>query len=284
MTGQPVPADASAGATELDAWVRRIELLFTHDADGRLLRVRETDGAVAPRFYLGRSALGNVWRFRAELPPDVVVKLARLAGKERPLQSASDGAQGGLSDPPPPERAEAFRQVLRSHAEVSREYRGPAFGFPATIPSDSELTSAAGRGSSSDLELVRLDASREADRWHMLTPIDEGDRAAPALSGLLTPSPLLPQTDCFAILRAGEVISACWTSRSLSGVGAAAGVRTRASEQGQGLAIRVVAAWARGMRESGTEPQYGTEWTNTASRGVARRLGLIFCGEDFHIV
>ena len=100
---------------------------------------------------------------------------------------------------------------------------------------------------------------------------------------MATPSYLLPQTDCFAIVRGGEVLSACWTSRFLAGVAAEAGVRTRESERGQGFAIRVVAAWARAMRDSGTEPLYSTEWTNAASRGVARRLGLILCGEDLHI-
>jgi len=283
--------EESRGTTELDAWALRTQLLFTHDDRGRLLRVRETEGAVAPRFYLGRSSLGNVWRLRADLPHDVVLRLARLAGKERPLQSTNAGPPVGSSGPPPPERAEAFRQALRSHAEIGPEYRGPSFRFPAVISSDRELESGAGSKLESGLEssfasqaeLVRLDARREVDRRLMGNPIDDSDGGAPALSGLMTPSDLLPQTDCFAIVRGGEVVSACWTSRFLGGVAAEAGLRTRESERGNGFALRVVAAWARRMRESGTEPLYSTQWSNSASRGVARRLGLVFCGEDLHI-
>jgi hypothetical protein len=45
----------------------------------------------------------------------------------------------------------------------------------------------------------------------------------------------------------------------------------------------VVAAWARAIRESGGEPLYSTSWDNKASRGVARKLGLLLYGEDLHL-
>jgi len=37
---------------------RHVEALYTHDAAGRLRRVREHNGAPAPRFFLGRTAGG----------------------------------------------------------------------------------------------------------------------------------------------------------------------------------------------------------------------------------
>ena len=43
------------------------EALFTHDLNGRLSRVNEPNGARAPRFFLGRTAQGRVWRFRDDL-------------------------------------------------------------------------------------------------------------------------------------------------------------------------------------------------------------------------
>ena len=264
----------TAAVTELAALGLRSELLFTQDARGRLLRVRETAGAEAPRFYLARGPLANVWRFRADLPREVVVRLARLAGKERPLSGPGfglDGARSADVTHPPPERMEAFRQALRAHGEIRHEYRGPAFRFPATVPADPDPAT--------DGELVHLDARREADRLLLMSLDDPGGWT---LSDLATPSELLPQTDCFAIVRGGELVSACWTSRFLSGVGAEAGVHTRASERGRGFAPRVVNAWARAMRESGTEPRYSTEWTNAASLAVARRLGLVLSCEDLH--
>ena len=261
----------TAASTELDTLARRTELLFTQDVRGRLLQVRETDGEVAPRFYLARSALGNVWRFRADLPREIVVKLARLAGKERPLPPIDCVLAPGAQCPPP-ERVEAFREALRGHAEIRQEHRGPAFRFPAVLPDAHELAT--------DGELVRLDAGRKADRALLMNSTGGSDSID--LSQLATPSEWLPQTDCFAIVRGDEVVSACWTSRFLFGVGAEAGVRTRESERRCGFALRVVSAWARAMRDSGTEPLYSTEWTNAASRGVARRLGLILCGEDLH--
>jgi hypothetical protein len=270
--------------TDLDALARRSELLFTQDARGRLLRVRETDGPVAPRFYLARSPLGNVWRLRADLPREVVVALARLAGREPPLPAPSTWAG---ADCAPPERVEAFREVLRPHGPIVHEYRGPAFRFPALITDGRQLGTdgeqaglEAGR-----LDATRLDAQRDADRALLMKPSDPSDDAKPeglALAWLANPSQLLPQTDCFAIVRGGGVVSACWTSRFLQGVGAEAGVATIASQRGKGYAPIVVAAWARAMRDSGVEPHYSTEWTNKESRAVARRLGLILCGEDLH--
>lgn len=279
----------TADATQLEELGARTELLFTQDARRRLLRARETAAPLAPRFYFARNTparnalrdiagaggasgslgLGNVWRFRADLPRWAVVELARLAGKERPMPGF-EGAEHS-SQPPPPERVEAFRRVLREHAEIKGEYRGPTFRFPAILPDCQTLED--------DTELVHLDARREADLALLLASRDAGELD---LSDLATPSPLSPQTDCFAIVRAGELVSACWTSRFLPGVAAEAGVDTRASQRGRGFAARVVSAWARALRENGAEPLYSTEWTNAASRGVARKLGLILWGEDLH--
>ena len=44
-----------------------VEALYTHAASGRILRVREHDGAPAPRFHLGRAIDGStVRRYRAD--------------------------------------------------------------------------------------------------------------------------------------------------------------------------------------------------------------------------
>jgi hypothetical protein len=44
-----------------------VEALFTHDANGQLLRGNEPSGAEAPRFFLGRTADGPLIRFRHDV-------------------------------------------------------------------------------------------------------------------------------------------------------------------------------------------------------------------------
>lgn len=83
-----------------------LETLNAHymsDAEGRLGASRF--GGVPPRFVLGRAAEGCIWRFRADLEPAVVVRLAQLAGRERGV--CFDGDL-----PAPPERLAAMRALL----------------------------------------------------------------------------------------------------------------------------------------------------------------------------
>jgi predicted GNAT family acetyltransferase len=82
-------------------------------------------------------------------------------------------------------------------------------------------------------------------------------------------------------LEAGAVVAVCHSSRSTR-TAAAAGVETAEAHRSRGLGTAVVAGWARAVRAEGREPFYGTSWANLASRGIARRLGLIQFGEDVH--
>jgi hypothetical protein len=57
--------------------------LCVQDERGRLLRVNEPDpNDPAPRFFLARTAAGNLWRTRFDLPPDLATALERLAADE----------------------------------------------------------------------------------------------------------------------------------------------------------------------------------------------------------
>jgi hypothetical protein len=68
-------------------------------------RIRTGEPEAVPRFVLARSRHGNTWRFRQDLPPRVIMDLARYAGKENPL-----GPQ--VLENLPPERLEPMRQTL----------------------------------------------------------------------------------------------------------------------------------------------------------------------------
>jgi len=79
---------------------------------------------------------------------------------------------------------------------------------------------------------------------------------------------------CFAVIRDGQAVSICFSSR-VGPRACAAGVDTLAEFRGRGHASTVTAAWAQAVHVSGRVPLYGTDWGNLASQGVARRLHLV---------
>lgn len=236
--------------TDLDWMALRSEVMFTQDVRGRLLLTREPSGAAAPRFYLGRSRHGNLWRFRADLAPEQIRDLARLAAREAALPE--DGSA--------PARMQAFRDVLERDVPISFEHRGPAFRFPAAVL-EGPKTDGVSPGT------VQIDAS---NRERLRDVFPEWMAEIPE------------RCPCFAVEEAGRVVSQCCSARCLRGRGAEAGVETLEASRGRGHAVRVVRAWARAIAEAGAHPFYSTGWENTASRAVAARLGLIQVGEDLH--
>jgi len=241
-----------------------VDVLFTSDPTGRLLRAREPNGARAPRFYLGRSPHGNLWRFRDDLSRAALRELSRLAGKERPL---------GL-DLASPERLAAFRRVLAAAAAAGGggdllESRGLAYCFPEGAAS---LATPPG-------EKCRI------------VPLSEADRDARLLQGEFANmiSQLSDRQPCFAVVAKSRAVSLCCSARTLwreasgappSLVGAEASVETLPEYRGRGFAPRVLSAWARAVGERGGLPLYSAAWDDVASQAVARRLGLVLYGED----
>jgi RimJ/RimL family protein N-acetyltransferase len=96
-----------------------VDALFTRDAAGDLVRVNEPDGAPAPRFFLGRTADGDVLRFRHGVG----------AGLRRELAAAA-----AADDADPPTDAARYEAILARAAPVERTEMGPAFIFPARPP------------------------------------------------------------------------------------------------------------------------------------------------------
>lgn len=82
--------------TDLERVVQRLEDDLEFDERGRIVGF-ESHGS-SPRFVLGRAREGIVWRFRADVPDDLVRDVARLAGREKGIPIATTGV------PRPPER------------------------------------------------------------------------------------------------------------------------------------------------------------------------------------
>jgi len=84
------------------------------------------------------------------------------------------------------------------------------------------------------------------------------------------------------VIEKKKAISVCRSVR-ISAPAHEAGVETLPEFRGKGHATAVVAVWARAVRSLGSEPLYSTSSGNLASQALARKLGLIQYGVDFHI-
>ena len=87
-----------------------------------------------------------------------------------------------------------------------------------------------------------------------------------------------------SVIDSAYPVSVCFCATRSSENTVEAGLETAAAFRGHGFAPRVTAAWAAAIRASGRIPLYSTSWTNSASRAVARKLGLIQYAVDWTIV
>ncbi len=222
-----------------------IEALFTHDTHGDLVRVNEPNGAVAPRFFLGRTHDGAMWRFRHDVTLDTRAELQVVI---RDTERRGAGVEGPI-DPA------AYERVLARTAPVQRTELGPAFSFATRFPDDTATN--ATHVTEANAQILR-----------------------PQLAAWL-PDVQLSQP-LFAVICDGHAVCVCGSVRQTN-EGYEAGVETAAAYRGRGYAAHAVAAWASAIRELGRVPLYSTSWQNAPSRAVARKLALIQFGSDLHI-
>jgi GNAT superfamily N-acetyltransferase len=219
---------------------------FHTDADGRLRSVNEPgDAYEPPRFFMGRTSEGNLWRIRYDLPIALVHELEQLCRAE-PVSGDVERE---------PLAAGAIRAALHAHAPLEAEERGPSFVIPDNLPASPQAV---------PITEANTQVLQEWFSWRapLPTDFDIGPFAGTVVQG--------------------SAVSLCYCSR-LAAKGAAAGVDTLEPFRGKGYATQAVAAWAREVRRRGLLPFYGTSWENHASRGVARKLGMLFIGEHWWI-
>lgn len=222
---------------------RQIVTLFRVDAAGRLLAVNEPDAPLAPRLFVGRTSDGDCYRFRHDLPDEVVTEIEIILADEPVLADIRD----------PPVTLTRLLARLEAHIPVVRVWQGPAWYVPHALTW------------TSDIETVAVTAA------------SIGEAHFPWLR-----QELIDIQPCHAVIVDGQAVAVCWSART-SMVAAEAGVETAEGFRGRGYAAVAVAAWARAVQESGRRPLYSTSWDNIASQGVARTLGLELYGADLHI-
>ena len=230
--------------SDLDTMKLHVRALFVHDDRGRLRLVNETDGAEAPRFFLGMTAEGNLWRFRFDVPEDLALQLAGVCLVE--------SAAGGLREKPA--HFAEYLSLLEAHSRVETLWMGPAYVFPDGVVRTSR-------------EAVTI-TSENADV--LSGGFEEWIADVPHCRPFL------------AILHQGRAVSVCRSVR-ITSEAHEAGVETLDAYRGNGYATDVVAQWANEVRSMGRAPLYSTSWENVFSQRVAQRLGLRQYGMDLHV-
>lgn len=108
--------------SDLELMTIHVATLFTQDNDQRLHTINESDGDLAPRFFLGRTNAGNIWRFRHDLPDSLVNSLQVLASNE--VSTGELSAQ--------PTHFEKYLELLQANAPIQEMWMGPAYRVPIT--------------------------------------------------------------------------------------------------------------------------------------------------------
>lgn len=222
-----------------------IDTLFQCDPDGRLHCINEPGNPPAPRFYMGRTAEGNSWRFRYDLPVELGAQLETLCQSE-PVTTDFQSL---------PQTYAAIKALLATAAPVESEYRGPAYWIPEVVAAPPNA--------------VLLDDAT----FHL---------GQPNFPWLTSADPYVAMGPVAAVIVDGRAVSLCFCSRT-PGLATEAGLETVAGYRGKGYAGAAVARWATAVRQQGCRPLYSTGWENQASRRVAEKLGLVCYGEDWSL-
>jgi hypothetical protein len=135
--------------------------------------------------------------------------------------------------------------AIRSLLQSASEEAGPTFHFPAVLYAPADAV-----------------------------PLTDENRALARRTFRWLHDEIAYWQPCFAIVHDGAAVSVCYSSR-VTARACAAGTDTLLDYRGHGFATAVTVAWGVAVRESGRIPFYGTSWDNQASRGVARRAGLV---------
>lgn len=228
----------------LTLMVQNVEARYVHDGNGRISGINTWDGGVVPHFFLGRTNNGNVWRFRYDVPRELVREVTRYCIEE-PLFTGSEME---------PIHRQKYEQLFTEHS--------------GTAHVEDEITYIC------DNDLYLPDSA--------IVKIDE--TTAHFLEGCMDDwLPDVPHTQpFFAIVKGGQVVSVCASVR-ITDNAHSAGVETLPEFRGKGYAASAVLAWASAVKGYGASPLYSHSRDNVASQNVARKLEMKTIGADYFI-
>jgi GNAT superfamily N-acetyltransferase len=253
--------------TEVNLLRQHAEVLFDMDDGGRLIDINEPGGDQAPRLFLARGRTTHRIWFRADIPGPVCDACRRIAES----LPAWDG------EPTDPTLFQPFRDILDDILDGGKRDDapsiGPAYRFgkrtafaPQALPVGALAPDAVPFGAETpELRVIDEGSAHLLERFFPYTREVLGARE-PVVGAVVD----------------GWVVSACFSARRRPAA-SEAGVATAEPYQGRGLATVVVSAWRDAVERAGAQPLYSTSWDNTASRAVARKLGLIVYAETFSL-
>jgi len=225
------------------------DALYVHDASRRLVRINEpAPDEPAPRIFLTRSGVGNLWRTRFDLPADLAAALERLAANEPVVSDLHE----------PPYHMAEYIELLEQHAPISNTDAGPAYYLP-------ELRGRVQPAPTIPLVTIAAENATLLQAHYPYT-----------LNRLAERAPVV------VVVAGGVAVAACYSARITAQV-AEAGVYTVEAYRGRGYAAETVRGWATGIRATGRLPLYSTSWANIASQAVATKLGAVQYGVNFSI-
>ena len=100
-----------------------VEVLLPHTSSSRIEYWNGENPS--PRFYLGRTVEGNIWRFRMDLSDEICEELEGLC-KTEPADAHGQ-----------PKHEDAFKRILSGHGPIERIWCGPDFWFSDGVPPSS---------------------------------------------------------------------------------------------------------------------------------------------------
>ncbi len=227
---------------DLELLERQIATLFVQDKR-KLLHVNEPEQPEAPRFFLGRTKEGFIYRFRNDVPDKVAKQLEEVVTNRADLKNLEKETV---------QLSELFESILRQHKPIQSVWSGPAYRFPNEVDAPSGVVKI------TETNINLLDANFA--EWK---------------------ADLESRQPCVAVVQKNRAVSICCSSRT-STHAAEAGLETHPAFRRRGYAARVVIGWAAEVREQGRIPLYSTAWDNGASRAVAKKLGLVMYATDLH--
>jgi hypothetical protein len=99
-----------------------IQALYVPDVKGQLVAINDGSNKAAPRFFLGRTTQGNIWRFRHDLPETIREALTAVCIQEP------------LTDEKQPLYEAEYLRILAAQAPITQVWRGPAYWFAKCTP------------------------------------------------------------------------------------------------------------------------------------------------------